>query len=286
MQELNSEELQRLRKSIDWVDGRFSGLLTYTITVMLLLAAGIVLRAAPRVLWMQNSDTERNYVPQLLAGLLLLVVLLSWYVLDQRNRLKKVQNRLITELVRCETAERLAIIDPLTELYNRRYITEAISKEIARASRQNSSLSFLMIDVDNFKRANDMLGHLVGDQILREVGLLLRRTFRTSDIISRYGGDEFLVLLVDSNEENASYVRRRLQNAVDIWNEAELIRGYRMCLSCGTATYKEGEDPNQIVAAADKAMYEDKRNDHPKFSSNGSDAMVAADAIPCDTFPS
>jgi diguanylate cyclase (GGDEF)-like protein len=286
MQERNSEELQRLRKSIDWVNGRFSGLLTYTITIMLLLAAGIVLRAAPRVLWMQNSDTERNYVPQLLVGLLLLVVLLSCHVLDQRNRLKKVQNRLITELVRCETAERLAIIDPLTELYNRRYVTEAISKEIARASRQNSSLSFLMIDVDNFKRANDMFGHLVGDHILREVGLLLRRTFRTSDIISRYGGDEFLVLLVDSNEENASCVRRRLQNAVDTWNEGDFIKGYRMGLSSGTATYKDGEDPNQIVAAADKAMYEDKRNDHPKPNSNGSDAMVAADAISCSTLPS
>ena len=258
MADFNNDELKKLRKSIDSVEGRFSSLLTGTISVMMLLAVGMVLRVAP-ALWIQNPGTEGDYLPQLLGGLLILVVLLSCYVWQQRNHLKKIQDRLIQELVRCETAERLAVIDPLTELYNRRYITQAIPREVMRASRQKTSLGFLMVDVDNFKRANDRLGHVVGDRILREVALVLQRTFRTSDIISRYGGDEFFVLLVDTDDARAASIRARLQQEVGRWNERKLIDGYEMALSCGTAVCKDDSDPKKVLAAADRAMYRDKR---------------------------
>ncbi len=260
MTEPISNELRELRKSIDSVEGGFSRLLSGTISVMLLLAVGMVLRVGP-VMWLQNHEIERIYLPQLLGGLLLLVILLSCYVWQQRKHLKRIQDRLIRELVRCETAERLAIIDPLTDLYNRRYGMQAIAREIMRARRQKSSLGFLMVDVDNFKRANDLLGHLTGDRILRDVALLLQRTLRSSDIISRYGGDEFLVILIDTDNERAVSIRARLQQEIDRWNEKKLVDGYQMALSCGTAIYKDGADPEQVLAAADKAMYADKLKD-------------------------
>ena len=130
------------------------------------------------------------------------------------------------------------MIDPLTEMYNRRYIMRAIASETARADRQNSQFAFLMIDLDDFKRANDVLGHLAGDRILRELSALLRNTFRTSEIISRFGGDEFLVLLIESDQEMAVRAAERLQEAVAEWNKGEPIKGYTMAVSCGSAVYE------------------------------------------------
>lgn len=259
MQELDNQDLQTLRKDIDSVTGRFSHLLSITILVMLALAGGIVLRVLPKLTWnLQNSEFERHNAPQLLGGLLLLIVLLSFYVLEQRQRLKRTQRQLIQELVRRETAERLAVIDPLTELYNRRYMAQAVAREAARADRQDSHLAFLMIDVNGFKQANDSFGHMVGDRILQEVAALLQKTFRTSDVISRYGGDEFLVLLVDVDQEKATYAVKRLQHEVKVWNQENSITGYTMALSCGTALCECGVDPNGALVAADQAMYQAK----------------------------
>lgn len=253
-----------IRKEIDSIQSRFFQLLSITILVMLALATGMAVRVLPRLIWnFQAWESERLYLPQLLCGLLALVGLLSWYVLHQRRHLRDTQQQLIRELVRRETAERLAVIDPLTEIYNRRYIMRAITSEAARVDRQNSRFSFLMIDVNGFKEANDSLGHLSGDRILRELAQLLQKTLRTSDVISRYGGDEFLVLLIDADEQMAASAVKRLQNAVARWNQAAPIEGYVMSISCGFATYTRGADPAAVLAAADQAMYQTKYSSSP-----------------------
>lgn len=253
-----------IRKEIDSIQSRFFQLLSITILVMLALATGMAVRVLPRLIWnFQAWESERLYLPQLLCGLLALVGLLSWYVLHQRRHLRDTQQQLIRELVRRETAERLAVIDPLTEIYNRRYIMRAITSEAARVDRQNSRFSFLMIDVNGFKEANDSLGHLSGDRILRELAQLLQKTLRTSDVISRYGGDEFLVLLIDADEQMAARAVQRLQDAVTKWNQAAPIEGYVMSISCGFATYTRGADPAAVLAAADQAMYQTKYSSSP-----------------------
>jgi diguanylate cyclase (GGDEF)-like protein len=265
MEELNQKEVSRLRNEIDSVQSRFFNLLSITTVVMLVLAGGLVIRIFPRLIWdLENLEGERYYIPQLLCGLFCLVVLLCWYVLQQRRSLKSTQKQLISELIRRETAERLAVIDPLTEMYNRRYMMRAIASETSRVDRQNSLFSFLMIDVNEFKQANDTLGHLAGDRILRELSMLLRKTFRTSDIISRFGGDEFLVLLIDADEKLAARAAERLQEAVKEWNQAALIQGYTMAVSCGSAVYQKGADALAVLAAADQAMYSNKPPAHPQ----------------------
>ncbi|HTZ95729.1 MAG TPA: GGDEF domain-containing protein [Terriglobales bacterium] len=252
-------EAPRIRKEIESIQGRLFQLMSITILVMIVLATGLALRIVPRMIWLYpRSQTERFYVPQLLCGLVALVGLLSWYVLQQRLHLRETQQRLIQELIRRETAERLAVIDPLTEIYNRRYIMRAIASEVARVDRQNSKFSFLMIDVNGFKAANDSLGHLAGDRILRELSQILQKTLRTSDVISRYGGDEFLVLLIDADEAMATRAVERLQDAVEKWNAAATIENYTMSISCGFATYHKGVDPAAVLAAADQAMYRSK----------------------------
>ena len=210
----------------------------------------------------------------MLCGLFCLVALLCWYVLQQRRSLKSTQKQLISELIRRETAERLAVIDPLTEMYNRRYIMRAIASETSRADRQNSQFAFLMIDLNDFKRANDALGHLAGDRILRELSVVLRKTFRTSDIISRFGGDEFLVLLIDADEPMAIRAAERLQEAVADWNKGEPIKGYTMAVSCGSAVYQKGADPMAVLMAADRAMYQNKSG--PSLDPQSQNASAAA----------
>lgn len=272
---LDSGELPRLRQEIDSIQGSYFHLLSLTVLVMMVLTAGILLRIYPKIFWnLQGTDAERNYVPQLLVGLFFLVGLLSCYVLEQRRRLKRTQNRLIQELIRRETAERLAVIDPLTELYNRRYIMQALTREARRADRQDLRLALVMIDVNGFKSVNDTLGHLVGDRILREVALLLESTFRATDIVSRYGGDEFLVLLVDAQENEASRAIERLRYQVAQWNHAESIAGYRMSLSCGAAAYRPNSDVVEVLAAADRAMYEDKN--HSRSNDKAASASAGA----------
>ena len=278
MEELDQKEANRLRKEIDSVQSRFFHLLSITSIVMMVLAAGFVLRLFPKLIWnletLETLETERYYIPQLLCGLFCLVALLCWYVLQQRRSLKSTQKQLISELIRRETAERLSVIDPLTEMYNRRYIMRAIASETSRADRQNSQFAFLMIDLNDFKRANDALGHLAGDRILRELSVVLRKTFRTSDIISRFGGDEFLVLLIDADEPMAIRAAERLQEAVADWNKGEPIKGYTMAVSCGSAVYQKGADPMAVLMAADRAMYQNKSG--PSLDPQSQNASAAA----------
>lgn len=273
MEELSHKDVSGLRKEIDSVQSRVFHLLTITLVVMMVLAGGFVLRVFPKLFWnLEALETERYYIPQLLCGLFCLVALLCWYVLQQRRSLKNTQKQLITELIRREAAERLAVIDPLTEMYNRRYMMRAIASETSRADRQNSVFAFLMIDVNGFKQANDTLGHVTGDRILKELSLLLRRTFRTSDIVSRFGGDEFLVLLIGADEQLAARAAERLQQAVGAWNKEEPIKGYVMAVSCGSAMYRKGEDAIAVLTAADQAMYRNK----PAFSVDNSLRKAAA----------
>lgn len=259
MPENHSTELERLTSEIESVQGRFSRLLSISNVVMLVLAVGLIFRIMPRLLQGDLLDFEKGYLPQLLFGLFALVVLLSCYIIQQRRHLRKTQTRLVAELARRETAEHLSVIDPLTEIYNRRYMSNAVTRETARADRHNSKLAFLMIDVDGFKDANDRLGHQVGDRILKEVAGLLVQTFRASDVISRYGGDEFFVLLVDADAEQAARAIDRLLRGLEERNRTSPIQGCHVSLSCGSAIYSRGSDPKDVLAEADEAMYNHKR---------------------------
>ena len=152
----------------------------------------------------------------------------------------------------------MSLIDPMTEVFNRRYLDEIIPTEISRADRLNAPFSLLMLDLDDLKSVNTRFGHLVGDQILKEVALLLRLTFRPSDVIIRYGGDEFLVLLPGTTEEQGERAVQRLFEAVDRWNGETASMGYKMALSWGVSTFRKGANVDQVFSAADQKMFQFK----------------------------
>jgi diguanylate cyclase (GGDEF)-like protein len=114
-----------------------------------------------------------------------------------------------------ETVQELATKDPLTGLYNRRHFFEAAESEFAQAKRYGTPLSIIILDLDNLKKTNDAYGHTMGDKMLVEVGRLLRLGIRTADLAARYGGDEFVILLPGTNQEEGQNLAQRLDDLFD-----------------------------------------------------------------------
>jgi two-component system, cell cycle response regulator len=158
--------------------------------------------------------------------------------------------------------EQLAQTDPLTQLLNRRALTERITAEMERALRYDSTMALLMIDLDHFKKVNDTYGHLVGDDVLRDVGQLLSETIRGSDIVARYGGEEFLVLLPETDDAGAEAFADRIRSAVEEHRFASdsLAEPLRITASIGVAVYPAAriESVEDLFARADAALYRAK----------------------------
>lgn len=151
--------------------------------------------------------------------------------------------------------------DPLTGLYNRRYLSDALPREIIQAKRANSTLTFVMADIDHFKFVNDSYGHQAGDEVLVQVASLLKKHARGSDIACRYGGEEFLLVFPATSLELARERAEEIQQncaALSIQHEGKNIA---VMLSFGVAAYpNHGQHWEQIIVKADKALYESKCN--------------------------
>ena len=154
-------------------------------------------------------------------------------------------------------AREKAFVDDVTELYNARYLLSALDRETSRAERAKLSLSVLFLDLDRFKLVNDRHGHLVGSRVLRELGQLLHGCIRTIDTVGRYGGDEFTILLVDTDHPGAIQVAERIRETVE-QTVFGTDRGLRLALtvSIGVSTFPQhGRDRELLLDRADKAMY-------------------------------
>jgi diguanylate cyclase (GGDEF)-like protein len=160
-----------------------------------------------------------------------------------------------------ETLRQQSIRDALTGLYNRRFLEESLDRELARLERKQQPLTVIMIDVDHFKNFNDTYGHEAGDVVLRDLGRVLRRQSRQSDIACRYGGEEFTLLLpetpLDTGRQRAESLREAVQELKLTHNGQPLGE---VTLSMGVATFPDhGADRENLLYAADMALYEAKR---------------------------
>lgn len=152
--------------------------------------------------------------------------------------------------------QEFAFVDPLTGLYNRRHFYERLQGELARSTRKNEKVSLLMIDVDDFKQYNDTFGHIAGDGVLRRLGAILKSTVRQMDVIVRYGGEEFTVILPETDLTGAvaaaEHIRYNIENA---W-----FVNRKVTVSIGAASFPDqATDLNQLVEVSDRAMYAAKK---------------------------
>jgi len=159
-----------------------------------------------------------------------------------------------------ENLEKLAVTDDLTQVFNYRYLKSALRREVKRASRFHQDLSILMVDVDNLKSYNDRNGHLRGSHLLREIAQLFASQVRSWDLVAKYGGDEFTVILPQTDRVGAAAVAERLREAVEQHDFPLAGRG-EITVSCGIAHHPEdGDSVTGLIEAADRALYLAKKN--------------------------
>jgi diguanylate cyclase (GGDEF)-like protein len=151
--------------------------------------------------------------------------------------------------------KRMSEHDYLTGVYNRRTVNDVLSKEISRCKRHGHPLSVILLDIDYFKETNDQFGHSAGDKLLVAVANILRNSTRTSDVIGRWGGEEFIVVCPQTEEEGALLMAEKLRRIVQDHKFAGA--GYKT-VSMGVAEYQPEDDADSIVNRADKALYEAK----------------------------
>jgi diguanylate cyclase (GGDEF)-like protein len=163
-----------------------------------------------------------------------------------------------------EEAER----DFLTGIYNRRLAMRLLEKEIRRTRRTRSPLSLLLIDVDNFKAFNDTCGHLAGDDVLRVLARIVAHAARTTDVVGRYGGEEFMVVLPDTPVENAVVLAERLRADVEKFGREHVTqwRGRPPTISIGVCAVSPRDDSEAAIGRCDRALYESKHRGRNCFS--------------------
>ena len=172
------------------------------------------------------------------------------------------------------TAKDRAFVDDVTSAYNARYLLETVENEIQRADRYGDPLSILFLDLDRFKRVNDSHGHLVGSETLRSLCRLLERCVRNVDTLARYGGDEFSIVLVDTDHDTALQVADRIRQTVaDHTFEVGSGISLSLTVSIGVSSCPEhGMDRDQLLEAADRAMYRAKAAGRNRIQSAGDPA--------------
>jgi diguanylate cyclase (GGDEF)-like protein/PAS domain S-box-containing protein len=173
-----------------------------------------------------------------------------------------------------ETLREQASRDSLTGLFNRRYMEETLHRELFRAARKKAHMGFVLFDLDHFKRFNDRFGHVAGDTVLREVSGFLKRHSRAEDVLCRYGGEEFLLVLTDCSPKNALRRAESIRAGVkDLRLEHEQRSLGEITLSVGVALFPDhGQTLEDLFQAADAALYQAKKG--------GRDKVVLAEAIP------
>jgi len=258
----------------------FYALLAVRITVALACVAMVaVVNRRPRLLY---TGISINLLCLLLAEIALagLVLILpnavGFFTAQRLGRLQRRQyaslsaERRANRRLKREIQERrrlgdelryLAQIDDLTGLNNRRWFLELANKELRRARRNNTSLTLCMLDLDHFKNINDQLGHTAGDRILSMVAQLCRAQLRETDIIGRFGGEEFIIALPDASVEDTQDIAERLRASIEGAELPDGLEGANLSVTVGIASVRDDEDSlESALQRADKALYAGKRD--------------------------
>jgi len=160
-----------------------------------------------------------------------------------------------------EKLERLANLDSLTGLYNRRVILHRLNERIKYVRRYGEELSLIMLDIDHFKKVNDQYGHLIGDGVLEEIAVLVQRNIRGTDDVGRYGGEEFIIILLKTGLSSAVDVAERVRKTIEAVEMKDSEGNvFSVTVSEGVSSYKRAEDERSLISRADDALYRAKEN--------------------------
>ncbi|MDO8281362.1 MAG: GGDEF domain-containing protein [Thermodesulfovibrionia bacterium] len=153
----------------------------------------------------------------------------------------------------------MALHDILTGLHNRNYLDIYLEREKKKIKRYGGSLTLFMFDLNNFKNINDTYGHQHGDGVLKEFASILKMSIRDTDLLIRYGGDEFLIIKTESSGHENDIMLDRIRQNIANWNEEYGSENYSLSFSYGNAVYDQDKDIEQVIEKADAEMYKDKQ---------------------------
>ena len=182
-------------------------------------------------------------------------------LLEQKNReLEGTLDYLRRTREELDAQEVLARTDSLTGLYNRRCFNSQIGRFLTRSDEYDEGLALIYIDLDKFKQINDRLGHIAGDVVLVEVGKILRRQVRRTDLPVRMGGDEFAVVLLDVTAEQGQHRAEQIRRAISSMEHPGRAEGLELTASMGGTLHRPGESAAVLIARADRALYVTKQS--------------------------
>ncbi len=246
-----SRELAEERRRIDrrdwWVRG-------YSIFVILLLTLAVISLTLPALLTGAETFFKIKFTEAVFA-LIILIVLFNIYTIYQEILIKRLRSQLLEKQDHSYILRNLAMIDPLTGLYNRRFAEQRLAAEVYRSERRGHPLTVLTLDLNNFKEINDTYGHPAGDQVLQEFASRLNKVIRGSDLAVRLGGDEFLVVLPECTLDQLNLVLERLSSFELDWQGQKIP----VTFSAGWKQYEMGDRPEELLQRADQALYSSKR---------------------------
>jgi diguanylate cyclase (GGDEF)-like protein len=158
-----------------------------------------------------------------------------------------------------EEIYRMTIVDGLTQIHNKRYLYEALEREITRARRHDRPLALLLFDIDFFKRINDHYGHLAGDYVLRELADAVKTRIRRDEVFARYGGEEFVIVLPETTLEGARALAESIREKVAEHEFTFQNERIAVTISVGCSVLVDDEGANDLIRRADEMLYEAKR---------------------------
>ena len=231
--------------------------------VLIIFAAAVILLGAlslliPGSVW-EGNKLEIRIPPQLLFVLMMVVLILALYMMRREVEVQKYRLANMQQILTARTDQAISMIDATTNVFSRSLLRDLLQGEIARAERNNRPLALMMCDLNGFKQVNDRFGHLMGDYVLAQVGGILKSCVRGSDYVVRYGGDEFLLVLPETDQAGAKIVRQRIREKIVEWNRESRLDNMLIAMSSGVYLHGAGQSADQDVAEADARMYAEKQ---------------------------
>jgi diguanylate cyclase (GGDEF)-like protein len=246
--EENYQHLRHLQKREWWA-------WAYSVAVILFLTFAVASLSIPSILE-DSAGIWKSGVFQSVSGLVFLIFIFACYLTYEKVLINRLRFDLVERQSHSTLWRDLALVDPLTGLYNRRFAERHLNAEISRAQRKGYALTVVLIDLDHFKQINDRYGHAAGDMVLMGFAQRLSKAIRASDIASRLGGDEFMLILTEFESSRLPSVLERLES-IQVRVDSQFIE---VEFSVGWKEFEAGQQAQELIDAADKALYANKQS--------------------------
>ncbi len=246
---------KEIQEHISALAGRDVQLLSISLLTLVVVSAGILALAYPNVVAEPKTfHADSRMLPQLVFGLVVLILLFNVYIVLQKRDLGATRRRLVEELIFNERMEAVSLIDPTTQLYNRRAMEQMLAHEVARATRLGSPLSVMVLDIANFEAISNRMGTVDSEHFLYEAAQLVKNTLRGSDMVFRHKETQFLAVMPDTSEAQVDFAIKRLDADVARHN-AEFRCNAELSFNYGVAQYAPGLRITDTLLNAERKVF-------------------------------